>query len=267
MNDGTIMIETVKETKMHDFAKGGKVIFYGTCLVDMTAPQSGLAAIKILEKLGYQVLYPTGQTCCSQPAFNSGYREAARSVAEKQLPLLDADCPIIVPSGSCAAMLKHHLVQLFQEHPMQEQAKKISHKVFEWADFVEKSCASFKIKLTDSGVPVKVVLHVSCHAQREMQVTKTTKELLQRLENVEVLKIPEEEVCCGFGGTFSIKHSDISAQMLKRKINAIEGVAPDYLISSDMGCLLQIAGMLKKSTGSTPQAMHLADFLWQRISQ
>ena len=256
-----------EQNLIQDLIKSKKVIFYGTCLVDLTAPKSGLAAIKILEKIGHEVSYPSGQTCCSQPAFNSGYRKAARSVAEKQLHLLDKDYPIVVPSGSCAAMLKHHLVDLFDGHPMKQKAQKISQQVFEWAEFVEKSCTASKTHLKDYGKLTKVILHISCHARREMKVATATKKLLSQLENIELLETHEEEVCCGFGGTFSIKHSDISAQMLKQKINAIESYSPDYLISSDMGCLLQIAGMLKKnSTKKIPKTAHLADFLWQRIS-
>ena len=226
--------------------KPAEVYFFGTCLVDMIYPQAGLAAVELIEREGVRVIFPQGQTCCGQPAFNSGYRREARDVARAQLALFPKDIPIVVPSGSCGAMLAVHYPHLFDpadgstetEHAA---AEALAARVFEWSDFLVNV---LKIRLEDRGARCSVTYHPSCHLQRELGVTDAPLALLRQLKHVEVRPLPEAEQCCGFGGTFSVKQGGISEAMVADKCACVRETGADVLVSMDSGCLMNIGGAL-----------------------
>jgi L-lactate dehydrogenase complex protein LldE len=236
------------------------VYFFGTCLADMIYPDTGMAAIRLLEREGLRVVFPRRQSCCGQPAYNSGFPAEAREVARHQLRLFTKNWPIVVPSGSCAGMMKHHYPQLFADDPDYALACRFAERVFELGEYLN---SVLKVDLTDQGPPMKVAWHSSCHALREMQVIEDAKALLGQLNNVELLPLENEQECCGFGGTFSVKQPGISSAMVLDKINHIRQTGAARVLTGDCGCLMNIAGALEKAHIPV-QGQHLADFLWER---
>ena len=237
-----------------------KVYFFGTCVIDSIFPHAGISAIRLLEREGLTVVFPQGQSCCGQPAFNSGFPDEAREVARRQLKVFDRDYPIVVPSGSCAGMMKHHYPELFTGDRDEGVARRFSNRVFELGQFL---ASVLKIKLTDKGNPLKITWHSSCHAMREMGAIDDAKSLLRQLANVELAELEREHECCGFGGTFSVKHPLISGAMVRDKIDDILQTGARRVISGDCACLLNIRGAMEKC-GPAIQAQHLAEFLWER---
>jgi len=236
------------------------IYFYGTCLVDLLYPQAGLAAMDMIKAAGVNVIYPKQQSCCGQPAFNSGYRAEALKVARNQMACFPKDIPIVVPSGSCAGMIKHHWPELFAGEYDEKQARRISARVFELTEFLVDV---LNVKLDDLGAPVKVAIHTSCSARREMGVADKIESLVAQLGNVEVIEQENKAECCGFGGTFSIKQADISGAMVTDKSKAICDTGAEVLISQDCSCLMNIGGALAKQ--KQPQRiMHIAQFLQER---
>jgi L-lactate dehydrogenase complex protein LldE len=242
--------------------KPQKVYFFGTCVVDSVFPQTGLAAIRLLEREGITVVFPRQQSCCGQPAFNSGFPDEARKVARRQLHTFKLDYPIVVPSGSCAGMMKHHYPELFAGDRDEDLARRFSDRIFELGAFLFRV---LQIKLTDRDDPIKVTWHSSCHAMREMGVINDAKALLNQLKNVELTELEREHECCGFGGTFAVKHPLISAAMVRDKIDDIVQTGAQRVISGDCGCLLHIRGAMDKC-GLGVKTQHLADFIWERTN-
>jgi L-lactate dehydrogenase complex protein LldE len=241
--------------------KPDNVYYFGTCLMDMFYPEAGLSGIKLIQNQDVNVIFPQEQTCCGQPAFNSGFPGEAKRVARKQIRLLCKDYPIVVPSGSCAGMMKHHYPELFADDPDLEQVKKFSDRVFELSEFLLNV---LKIKLEDQGQPIKVAWHSSCHAMREMQVTEESKSLIRQLKNVELVELENEHECCGFGGTFSLKYPEISEALVLDKIEDIRQTGASLLLTGDCGCLMNIVGAMDYR-GLTIKGQHIAEFLWNRI--
>ena len=236
------------------------VYFFGTCLVDLFYPDAGMAGIELLQSQGLRVVFPQGQSCCGQPAYNCGHRDEARKVARAQLDLFPEDWPIIVPSGSCAGMMMKHYPDLFKDQPDQAKAENIAGRVWELTQFLVQV---LDVKLKDKGEPVRVTWHASCHAQREMGVRDEPKTLLRQLGNVELVELTRERECCGFGGTFAVRHPEISAAMVGDKMADIEGTGAAAVLSGDCGCLLNITGALEAS-GKPVKGMHIAQFLRER---
>ncbi|HLO78973.1 MAG TPA: (Fe-S)-binding protein, partial [Magnetospirillum sp.] len=176
------------------------VYFFGTCVIDLFYPGAGLAGMELLKRAGLRVVFPQDQSCCGQPARNSGYLDEARAVALKQIDTFAQDWPIVVPSGSCAGMMKTHYPDLFVGRPEHERATAFSARVFELTDFLVNV---LDIRLADKGEPVRVTWHGSCHSMREMGVVDQPKQLLRQLANVTLVENPREKECCGFGGTFA----------------------------------------------------------------
>ncbi len=236
------------------------VYFFGTCVIDLFYPQAGLAGMELLKRQGIRVVFPPNQSCCGQPARNSGYMDEARAVALEQIRTFPKDWPIVVPSGSCAGMMKTHYPDLFEGRPEHSAAKAFAGRVFELTDFLVNV---LDVKLEDKGEPVKVTWHGSCHSMREMGVVDQPKQLLRQLANVELVENPREKECCGFGGTFAVRQPEISAAMVKDKIEAIESTGAPQVISGDCGCLMNINGALEKA--NKPVAgRHIAEFLLER---
>ena len=242
--------------------KPAKIYFFGTCLIDMFYPEAGLAGIKLIQREGIQVVFPREQTCCGQPAYNSGFPKEARKVALKQIRLFSKNYPIVVPSGSCAGMMKHHYPILFEGDARLASIQQFSNRIFELSEFLVRT---LNIKLADQGKPIKVTWHSSCHALREMQIIEYSKSLIRQLQNVELVGLQNEHECCGFGGTFSVKQPDISGAMVSDKVQDINQTGASRLLAGDCGCLMNISGAIKYQN-SPVKGQHLAEFIWERIN-
>ena len=238
------------------------VYFFGTCLVDTFFPQAGLAAVELIEREGVRVIFPQGQTCCGQPPFNSGYRAEARSVARAQLVLFPKPLPVVVPSGSCGAMLGAHYPELFRGEPEHAAAQAFSARVFEWSDFLVNV---LRVHWEDRGPPVRVAYHPSCHLLREMGVREAPRRLLGALAGVELLDLFDGEECCGFGGTFAVKMQALSEAMVADKCRAVRESGAEVLVSMDSGCLMNIGGALARG-GAPVRCVPLPLFLRERIA-
>jgi L-lactate dehydrogenase complex protein LldE len=238
-----------------------RVYFFGTCLIDTCYPQAGMAGIELLQREGVKVIFPQGQSCCGQPAYNSGFPVEAKAVARHQLPLFAKDYPIVVPSGSCAGMLKHHYPKLFANDAESDQVQHFANRVFELTEFLVRV---LNVKLEDRGKPIKVAWHTSCHATREMGITEDSKSLLRQLKNVELIELQNERECCGFGGTFSVKQPVISAAMVKDKVADIQQTGASLLLAGECGCLMNITGAMEYQH-IPMSSKHIAEFILERV--
>lgn len=238
-----------------------KVYFFGTCLVDAVRPDAGTAAIRLLQRAGITVVYPPGQTCCGQPAYNTGFMDEARAVAKRQIALFDKDLPVVVPSGSCAGMMREHYPELFADDPaLHDKAVSLSERVFELAEFLRNVLG---MQPEDIGPPVTVTWHSSCHSLRETTGVADAKALIGALANVTLKELENEFECCGFGGTFSVKEPDLSGALVADKVKDVLSTGASRFITSDCGCLLNIGGVLDRK-GSKVYGQHLAEFLLER---
>ncbi len=212
--------------------------------------------------MGVTVHFPRNQTCCGQPAYTTGFPEEARKVAAAQLDLFPEDWPIIVPSGSCGGMLKHHWPKLFKDDAvLQAKADSLAERTVEFTDYVVNVLG---LQLPAGGKPTKVALHTSCSARREMGTLDIGRAALGRLPGVELVIHDHESECCGFGGTFSVKHPDISSAMASDKLESIRKTGCDALVSADCGCLLNLNGSLAKRR-DTLRGEHIATFIRSRM--
>lgn len=236
------------------------VYYFGTCIIDLFFPRAGLAGMELLRRAGVRVVFPQDQTCCGQPARNNGYLDEARAVARTQFAAFPEDWPIVVPSGSCAGMMRTHYPELFAGRPEEDQARRFAARVHELSWFLVNV---LDLHLEDKGPPVTVTWHGSCHSLREMGVVDEPKRLLRGLANVTLVENPRERECCGFGGTFAIRQPDVSAAMVADKIAAIGETGAARVISGDCGCLMNIGGALAKA-GSPVAGQHIAEFLLER---
>ncbi|MCU1234166.1 MAG: protein of unknown function cysteine-rich region domain protein [Candidatus Solibacter sp.] len=215
----------------------------------------------VLERLGYRVDFPEEQTCCGQPAFNSGYRDEARIVARHFLKTFEASEKVVVPSGSCTAMVTHHFADLFQKEPQTlERIHALEKKVYEFATFLTDVAG-----VEDVGASMQdvVTFHDGCHALRELGIKSAPRRLLARVRGLELREMLPAEECCGFGGTFSVKFAELSGAMMRTKIDAILQTGANTVVSLDPSCLMQIQGGLSRA-GSSIRTMHLAEVLASR---
>lgn len=240
--------------------KPAKIYLYGTCIIDLLYPQAGIDAIELIEQQGIEVTFVEQQSCCGQPAYTSGYTEQALEVARSQLGLFQKPWPVVVLSGSCGGMMHHHYPRLFDGQPEHAAALEFAERVFEFSEFLQHV---LQLKLNDSGQPIRVVLHTSCTARREMNTHLSGRGLLQQLSNVELMQQDHEAECCGFGGAFSVRHPQISGAMVEDKCQSLEATEAHQLVSADCGCLMNINGALEVKR-SALQGIHLASFLRQR---
>ncbi len=242
-----------------------KVYFFASCLVDLLYPAAGLSAMNILRQQDVKVIFPDNQGCCGQPAFNSGYREEAYGVARALMNRFPKDIPVVVPSASCAGMLKHHWPELFAGRTDELLALDIASRTFELTEYL---VTELDIKLSDLGEPVQVAIHSSCSAQREMRVSQHIESLVGQLDQVDVIKQQRQQECCGFGGTFSVKQADISGAMVEDKTSALRDTGAQIVISQDCGCLMNIGTAFEKQSlinkQSAPLTKHIAEFIWER---
>jgi L-lactate dehydrogenase complex protein LldE len=241
------------------------VYLFGTCLIDLFVPQAGIDAVRLLEREGVIVHYPQGQSCCGQPAYNSGNMEQARAVARSQLALFAEPWPVIVPSGSCAGMLRHHWPHLFADDPLAgPAARALAERVFELGEYLLHVIKfAYPSRAAAALEAEQVVLHTSCGARREMGTRVHGVALLDALPGVTRLEHVHESECCGFGGTFCLKHPDISGAMVKDKVAAACATGSTRLVTADCGCMLNIGGAAEKLRADLT-VEHLASFLWRR---
>lgn len=239
-----------------------KVYFFATCIGGAVYSNTCINVIKLLQKEGVEVIFKKNQTCCGQPSYNSGYYENTKKIALYNISLFKESYPIIVPSGSCAGVMKNDYLELFADDGDYEVVKEFSSRVFELSEFLLKE---LKVKYEDKGEKIKVTWHSNCHALRVAKCIESSKAIIKQLKNVELLELEREEECCGFGGTFSIKEPEISKAMVDEKIEDIKNQGVDYLISADAGCLMNISGAMEKMNTGV-RSMHLYDFIAQRIN-
>lgn len=238
--------------------KPSDVYLYGTCVLDLFDPDAGFSALQLMEREAIRVHYPQDQTCCGQPAYTSGFPDQARLVAAKQLPLFENDWPIVVPSGSCAGMMRHHWPKLFADDPvLGPQSESVANRVFELTEFLLHVA---KVDWSSKSADERLVLHTSCSARREMGTHLSARALLNQIKGVEILMQSHESECCGFGGAFSVKHPEISAAMASDKVNALEATGANVMVSADGACLLNINGTLAKRKSSL-HGQHIATYL------
>lgn len=238
-----------------------KVYLFATCLGSATKGRTLVSAIKLLQREGIEVIYKKDQTCCGQPSYNTGYFEEAKKIALYNADLFKGDYPILVPSGSCTGVMKHDYVELFHGDKNEGKIKEFASRVCELGVYLDKV---LDVKYEDMGDPVKITWHTNCHALRVAHTIESSKNLLARLKNVELVPLKYEEECCGFGGTFSVKEPEISNAMSEEKIKDIMRTGVKYLVSADGGCMLNIYGTLKRHN-SDIRLIHLYDFLLKRI--
>jgi len=235
-----------------------KVQLFHTCLVNEVDPEVGMSAVRVLERLGFGVEVPLGQTCCGQPAYNAGFHGEARAVARHTLEVLGATRgPVVIPSGSCADMLIHQYELLFRDEPeWLARARALSARCRELSSFLEEVAGPS----LGSCPATRVAYHPSCHLSRGLGVRDAPEALLRRVAGVELAPVEEQDECCGFGGLFAVKNPEISADMMGRKLDRVEGSGADRLVSCDLGCLLHLAGGLRRR-GSRIRVQHLAQLL------
>ena len=240
---------------------GNRVSLFVTCIVDQLFPKVGMAMAGVLERLGYQVDFPENQTCCGQPAFNSGYRQEARTVARHFLNTFENCEAIVAPSGSCTAMVAHHFAELFHKEPETlARVHALEKRIFEFSTFLTDVAGVEDVGARMEGV---VTFHDGCHALRELGIKSAPRKLLARVRGLELREMTPAEECCGFGGTFSIKFAELSGAMARTKVEAIERTGANTVVSLDPSCLMQIQGALSRA-GSPIRTMHLAEVLASR---
>jgi L-lactate dehydrogenase complex protein LldE len=241
-----------------------RVALFVTCLVDLYRPNVGFSAIKLLEDAGCLVEVPEAQTCCGQPAYNTGDRRTAQDLARA---VVDAFLPYdytVVPSGSCGGQISHHYPGLFAEDPhYRGKSEALAAKTFELVAFLTDVLGVESVSAKYDGV---VTYHDSCSGLRELGIKAQPRKLLAGMAGVTVKEMPDAEICCGFGGTFCVKYPDISTRMVTDKTKSIASTGADTLLAGDMGCLLNMAGRLKRE-GTPVQVRHIAEVLAGRTRE
>jgi len=240
---------------------GRRVSLFVTCMVDQLFPNVGIAMAEVLERAGWQVDFPEDQTCCGQPAFNSGYRSEARTIARHFLDTFESCEFVVVPSGSCTSMITHHFAELFHKEPASlERVHALEQRVFEFSTFLTEVAGVEDVGARFDRV---VTYHDGCHGLRELGIKDAPRRLLSHVEGLELREMSPAEECCGFGGTFAVKFGELSGAMARTKIEAIERTGASTVVSADPSCLMQIQGVLSRA-GSKIQTIHLAEVLASR---
>lgn len=240
-----------------------KVSMFITCISDAVFPKVGEAMVRLLARYGVKLDFPEVQTCCGQPAYNSGYWDEARQAALTIVQAFENSDYVIAPSGSCTGML-HHYPKLFQNDPVNlAKAQDLQRKSFEFSQFMVQV-----LGVTDLGAvfPHKVTYHPSCHGSRILGIREEPMQLMQHVKEMKLVPLPFAEDCCGFGGTFAVKMSDISGAMVTEKSDHVLETEAEILTGLDMGCLMNIAGNLRYRNQSV-RVMHLAELLYEGVSR
>jgi L-lactate dehydrogenase complex protein LldE len=237
-----------------------RVALFVTCLIDLFRPSAASAAVKLLEEAGCSVAVPASQTCCGQPAYNSGDRETAREIAKQVIAAFETFPRVIVPSGSCAGMLSKHYPQLFDqetEPSWHARATGFASRVRELTSFLADE---LHVEFAGRAYPRRVTYHDSCSSIREVGVASQPRKLLQSLDGITLVEMSDRDVCCGFGGAFSIKYPAISNAMVSQKLDRALETKADVLTGADLGCLMNIAGKASRE-GKAIEVRHVAEIL------
>ena len=234
-----------------------RIAIFVTCLVDTLRPQVGFAAVKLLQQTGCSVEVPATQTCCGQPGYNNGDLESARVIAQKTIEELSGYDHVVVLSGSCAGMIIHHYPRLFADDAVWlERAQALSARTHELTVFLHDILKP-DIQAQFQG---SITYHDSCSSLRELGIQSQPRELLSSVHGLTLREMDETEICCGFGGTFSVKYEEISSRMVANKVACISASGADAVVAADLGCLLNIAGRLRRE-GKTTRVFHIAEVL------
>jgi L-lactate dehydrogenase complex protein LldE len=238
--------------------KRPEVALFVTCLVDLFRPSVGFAAVKLIEDAGCNVVVPPQQTCCGQPAYNSGDKADTRAIAEGVIAAFERYDYVVVPSGSCGGMIKLHYGELFEPgSPWQQRAEALSAKTFELVSFLADVLG---VTTTHAGFDGAVTYHDSCSGLRELGISDQPRRLLREVDGLTLTEMAEAQVCCGFGGLFCVKYPDISNAIVEQKTANIAATGAGTLLAGDMGCLMNMAGKLQRE-GSAIEVRHVAEVL------
>jgi L-lactate dehydrogenase complex protein LldE len=237
-----------------------KISLMITCLGDCVRPNAGKAVVRILRRLGHQIDFPESQTCCGQPMFNSGYADLAREQAKHTIRVFEGEQPVIVPSGSCAAMVKVEYPHLLEgDREWHARAEDLARRTFEFSDFLVN-----QLKVVDVGAkfPGKVAYHFACHL-RMLGHTNEVETLVRHVEGATYVPLNRQDQCCGFGGSFAIRYPEISGNMVNDKMLCILASGADCVVSTDAGCMMNIGGRLHRE-GKAVELLHVAELLERR---
>ena len=227
------------------------------CFIDQLYPQVAYNTIKVLEKAGCTVKYNAQQTCCGQPAFNAGFWGESKDVCTKFVQDFDGVDYIVSPSASCTGFVRNNYGKIFENNAFQSPAKKVANQIFELSEFLVKI-----LNITDLGASFdgKATYHDSCAGLRECAIKTEPRQLLAAVKGLELIEMKDTDICCGFGGSFAVKYDTISVAMADQKIENVVTTEAEYLISTDMSCLMHIDGRMKHN-GNNVKVLHLADIL------
>ena len=234
-----------------------KISLFIPCYVDQLFPKVGISAVQIFEKLGHTVEFDPGLVCCGQPAFNSGCWSEARDVAVRVVERLAAAEVVVVPSGSCGAMIHVFYPELFKNEPLREKALNLAAKTFEFSEFLVDRLG---VTSLGSRFPAKVTFHDGCHGFRELHVKQQPRKLLEQVKDLTLIEMDDQTSCCGFGGTFAVKFPMISSAMGDGKCQSALGTEADFLVSNDSSCLMHLKGLLSRKKEKL-KTIHLAEVL------
>ncbi len=237
-----------------------------TCIVDQFYPEVGESTVRVLRRFGVDVDFPKSQTCCGQTAFNAGFWSDAKPTARRLLEAFDGDRDVVAPSGSCVAMVRVFYEELFHDEPETlEKVRAVAPRVFELSEYLVDVLGVDSVVEAAQDPPIAVTYHEACHLRRELGATTQARKLITSIPGVELVEMEQADVCCGFGGAFSIKYPDISGAMLQDKIDNIRKTGAGAVASCDSTCLMQIAGGLQRQ-GDQVRGVHLAELLDEATS-
>ncbi len=238
-----------------------KASLFVTCVVDQFYPEIGESAVRVLRRLGVDVDFPEEQTCCGQPAFNSGFRSDAKPLARRFLDTFENAEAVVVPSGSCTAMVRVFYPELFHDDPrIASRIDAVAGRTFELTEFIVDVLGVTQLPANPETARRTVTYHEGCHLRREIGVTTQPRALIEAAPGVDLVEMEQAEVCCGFGGTFAVKYADISGAMLADKVSSVADTGADAVVSCDSTCLMQIGGGLEKQDMSA-RPLHIAQLL------
>ena len=238
-----------------------RVALFVTCLIDQFFPQVGECAVKVLRQLDVEVTFNPAQTCCGQPAFNTGYWDEARAVASKVLDLFDDADYVVCPSGSCTSMVRVFYPELFAADPDRlRKCRQLNDRLFEFSEFLVNV---LKVEDVGASFPHRVTYHDSCHLLRELGIEQQPRKLLSKVRGIDFVEMEGYKVCCGFGGTFAVKFPEVSVAMGQDKLQFATQTNAEYLVANDSSCLMHLSGLIHRQ-GSPLKTMHLAEVLAQK---
>jgi L-lactate dehydrogenase complex protein LldE len=240
------------------------VSLFITCISDAMYPNVGKSVVSMLRKSGCTVDFPKEQACCGQPAYNSGYKEDTKKAAKQLIRAFENSEYVVAPSGSCVAMVRHHYPALFHGEPEWEtRARKLAAKMYEFSEFMVQVLGTGIIRAEFEGT---ATYHCSCHMTRGLGIVNEPLQLIQSIDGLNFVELPYKEDCCGFGGTFAVKMHEISGEMADEKARRIIETGADVLLGSDMACLMNIEGRLRR-LGHNIKAYHVAELLDEGVKR